>query len=99
MGEQRLKLVKKDLSFRRISKAEVPRERKGKHHGIVSEIVHDLSRLRPGEALEIPRGALGASKLENVRAALNRAVKKLGLEIGTSSNDDNFYVWIENRRL
>jgi hypothetical protein len=94
MNKQRLRLVEKDLSFRRIRQADVPRERKGKHHSIVALIVRDLARLNSGEALQIPRRALGEEKPQNIRAALNRAVKKAGFSVSTSMDANNFYVWI-----
>src|SRR5919201_6975209 len=95
-NKDRLKLVGQDFTFTRIRRAEVPHERKGKHHELVSHIVQDLVRLRLGEALQVPRSAFGEESLERVRAALSRAVKKTGVEIGTSSDDDNLYVWVED---
>jgi len=41
---------------------------------------------------------LRKQKLENVRSAVNRAGKKLDLDVATSSDDYFFYVWISNKR-
>jgi hypothetical protein len=96
-NKDKFKIVGRDFTFGRISKAEVPHDRKGKHHVIVSDIVRDLVRLKPGEALQVPRSAFGEQSLERVRAALNRATKKTGLLVGTSSDDDNLYVWVQDK--
>jgi hypothetical protein len=95
VNKERLKIVGNELNFTRIKKADVPHGRKGKHHVIVTEIVQDLTKLRPGEALQVPRSAFGDEKFERIRAALNRAVKKMELAVGTASDDDNLYVWVE----
>jgi hypothetical protein len=97
VNKERLKIVGSELNFTRIKKADVPHGRKGKHHVIVTEIVQDLEKLKPGEALQVPRSAFGDEKFERIRAALNRAVKKTGLVVGTTSDDDNLYVWVESK--
>jgi predicted amino acid-binding ACT domain protein len=51
------------------------------------------------QALKIPLLDIRKQKLENVRAALNRAGKKVGLQIATSSDDYFFYVWIDNKDI
>ena len=79
-------------SFASISTAEVPRNRNGKHRGIVGEILADLGQLKPGNSLKIPLAALDDSK-ENVRAALNRATRKAKLRVATASDEEFLYVW------
>ena len=95
MAGIRLKLVPKDLNFETVSAAQVPHERKGKHNELMNRILEDLQRISPALALRIPRSALGSQKVTNIRAALAREIKKTKLVIGTSIDDDYFYVWLK----
>jgi len=85
------------IGFETISTAEVPHGRKGKHNSLVSQIVSNLLVLDRGTALKIPLLDLRKQKVENVRAAVNRAGKKLSLQVATSCDDYFFYVWIDNK--
>lgn len=83
------------LTFSSVKRSDVPHGRKGKHHDLVSEILGDLGKLRTGTALKVPKSAFGDSKLTNVRAALTRAADQSSVTLGSSSDDDFFYVWLE----
>lgn len=93
MPSNRLKLVEKELHFETVGVNDVPHERKGKHNALMTRILHDLQRIQPGIALKVPVSALGSEKIENIRAALAREIKKTTLKIGTLIDDDYFYVW------
>ena len=93
MTVARLKLVGKELNFETVDTIDVPHERKGKHNALISRIMQDLQRIAPGIALKVPVSALGSQKIENIRAALGREIKKTKLIIGTAVDDDYFYVW------
>src|SRR5690348_15151459 len=93
MSSNRLKLVEKELNFETVEVGDVPHERKGKHNALMTRILHDLQRIQPGVALKIPVSALGSQKVENIRAALAREVKKTTFKIATLIDDDYFYVW------
>lgn len=95
MPGSRLKLVSDELNFDTIDTTDVPRDRKGKHNRLMTKILEDLKRINPAMALRIPRAALGSQKVANVRAALTREIKKTDLVIGTSVDDDYFYVWLK----
>ncbi len=82
-------------NFGSMSQTDVPHGRNGKHRGIVAKILSDLENLAPGRAVKIPLTALTDSK-ENVRSALNRVTRTRGLNVSTSSDEENFYVWMEN---
>lgn len=84
--------------FETIPTGDVPHSRKGKHNSLVSQILSNLLTLQAGNALKIPILDLRKQKVENVRAAINRAGKKVNLQIATSSDDYYFYVWIDNKR-
>jgi hypothetical protein len=93
MRATRLKLVGKELNFQTIDTVDVPHGRKGKHNALIGRIIQDLQRIEPGTALKVPVSALGSQKIENVRAALARELKKIRLVVGTAIDDDYFYVW------
>jgi hypothetical protein len=81
-----------DESFLTILQDDVPKGREGKHKRIVSRLLADIENLKPGSALKIPLSRLPDSK-ENIRSALNRATKQLGLDVATSSDNEFLYVW------
>lgn len=83
--------------FETIATSAVPHNRKGKHNGLVSRIMSNLLVLPAEKALKVPLLELRKEKMENVRSALNRAGKKLGLRVATSCDDYFFYVWIRNK--
>ena len=83
--------------FESIPTSEVPHARKGKHNALVSQILSNLLTLDRGNALKIPILDLRKQKIENVRAAVNRAGKKVNLQVATSTDDYYFYVWIDNK--
>lgn len=78
--------------FKTIGQLDVPQSRNGKHILIVTTILKDLDRLKAGSALKVPLAELAASK-EKVRSALNRATRKAGRKVATSSDVSFLYVW------
>lgn len=83
---------KTPMRFESMLQGDVPKGRDGKHKKIVVQLLSDLSQLEAGSALKIPLSELPDSK-ENIRSALGRATKQLGIEIATSSDEDFLYVW------
>ena len=75
-----------------MAQGDVPNGRNGKHKEIITQLLSDLSQLEQGRALKIPIAELPDTK-ENIRSALNRATKGLGLNVSTSSDTDYLYVW------
>ena len=82
----------KNSMFESISQNDLPEGRKGKHHTIVAQVLHDIEELEAGRALKIPIAQLPDTKA-NIRSALNRTSKQKSLDIATSSDDDFLYVW------
>jgi len=80
------------MRFESMLQADVPKGRDGKHKKIVLQLLSDISQLEPGSALKVPLSELPDSK-ENIRSALSRTTKQMGIEIATSSDDDFLYVW------
>jgi hypothetical protein len=82
------------MNFKTMSVPDVPQGRNGKHKDIVTRILSDLHQTADGRALKVPLVGLAESK-EKVRSALNRATRKVGLNVMTASDKDYLYVWNE----
>lgn len=80
------------MKFQFVQKDEVPRGRAGKHKRIVTLLLNQLERLPSGNALKIPLSALPDSKA-NIRAALNRATHRKGVNVATASDSTHLYLW------
>ncbi len=80
------------MRFESVLQTDVPKGRDGKHKVIIEQLLSDLDHLQAGKALKVPLSALPDTK-ENVRSALSRATKKLGMDVATSSDEDFLYVW------
>ena len=80
------------MRFESMPQADVPKGRDGKHKVIIEQLLSDLDHLQEGKALKVPLSALPDTK-ENIRSALSRATKKLGMDVATSSDEDFLYVW------
>ena len=79
--------------FKRAAISGLKRSRKGKHHELMLKVMEDLRDSESGFAVEIPLAATGGTGVLNLRSAILRASAKEGLEVSTSSDDKNFYVW------
>jgi hypothetical protein len=80
------------MRFESMLQTDVPKGRDGKHKVIIEQLLSDLDRLQDGSALKVPLSALPDTK-ENVRSALSRATRKIGMDVATSSDEDFLYVW------
>jgi hypothetical protein len=80
------------MHFKTMVQTDVPQGREGKHKLIVTTILRDLDRLKPGSALKVPLAEFVLSK-EKVRSALNRATRKGGRKVATASDATFLYVW------
>jgi hypothetical protein len=80
------------MRFESVSQNDVPKGRDGKHKEIIKQLLSDIERLDLGAALKIPLSALPDTK-ENIRSALNRATRQIGIEVATSSDSEHLYVW------
>jgi hypothetical protein len=57
------------------------------------KVMEDLRHSEPGFAVEIPLAEANGTGVLNLRSAILRVSAKEGLEVNTSSDDKNFYVW------
>ncbi len=78
--------------FKTVSATDVPTGRNGKHKEIVTEILENLGTLKGGNALKIRLSELPDTKV-NVRSALNRAARKLKINVATSADAEYLYIW------
>ena len=83
------------MNFTSMERRDVPQGRSGKHKAIVTKILSDLDQITPGTAIKVGLEDLPGG-LENVRSAINRATRKLGRRVATSSDDCFLYIWNES---
>ena len=85
-------LMDGSMRFESVLQVHVPKGRDGKHKSIINQLLSDIARLGPGEALKIPISQLPDTK-QNIRSALSRAASQKKIELATSSNAEFLYVW------
>jgi len=76
-----------------VNRSDVPQGRKGKHRKAVGDILADLSKLNPQQAIKIPLSSLNGEKMQNLRSALNRVTREKNIPVETSSDEKFLYVW------
>jgi hypothetical protein len=81
------------LKYRRVEVEGLNKGRRGKHHQLMQGILRELDMLSAGSAMEIPLSDVGDIGVANLRAAVHRAANAHGLEIETSADEKNLYVW------
>lgn len=72
---------------------DVKGRRSGKHHDLVAGILEQLEMLSPGSAMKIPLAGTDGVTLANLRSAVHRATTSGKLDVETSSDSENFYIW------
>jgi hypothetical protein len=80
------------VPYEAVRQEEIPKGRKGKHSQTVSQLMSSIDQLRSGAALKVPLNALPDSKA-HIRAALNRATRRRGMAVSTSSDAEFLYIW------
>jgi hypothetical protein len=91
------KTIPNQWRFEAIGQNEVPRGRESRHKRIIDQLLTQIDQLAPGTALKVPLSALPTTKA-NLRAALNRATRKRGLSVATSSDAANLFLWKSKSR-
>lgn len=82
-----------DAAFDTVPLSGLRRGRRGKHHELMKRILKDLEKLPSNSAMRIPLRSMGDVTVANLRSAVNRAASSRDIGIGTSCDDDNFYIW------
>jgi len=88
--------TKLPMNFESMRRTDVPNGRNGRHRLIVTQVLSDLDQIPAGVALKIPLARLDDGKAK-IRSALNRAARKAGRIVATSSDDEHLYVWNEKK--
>ena len=57
------------------------------------DILADLAKLKPRQAIKIPLSSLNGDKMQNLRSALNRVTREKNIPVVTSSDEQYLYVW------
>lgn len=83
------------IPFQAVQREDIPKTRRGKHMQVITLLLSYLDQLSPGAALKVPLDSLPDTKA-NIRAALNRATRRTGTAIATSSDSGNLYIWKTN---
>ena len=86
---------KDEKLYRSVKVASLGNRRRGKHHDLVGGIIEQLKTLQRGSALEIPLTEVGGVELANLRSAVHRAAAAENVAVETQSDDQNFYVWVD----
>ena len=79
--------------YESMNRDDVPQGRKGKHRKAVTDILADLSKLSPQQAIKVPLSTLNGEKMQNLRSALNRVTREKNIPVVTSSDENYLYVW------
>lgn len=82
------------MNFKTMERRDVPQGRNGKHKEIITKILSDLAQISTGVAIKVPLAELAEGKAR-VRAALNRATRKVGLVVATATDAEYLYIWNE----
>ena len=64
--------------------------RRGKHHELMQQVLRELTELSSDSALKVPLGDFSA---KDIRSAVFRAAASQNIEISSTSDDNNLYVW------
>lgn len=80
-------------NYGRTPVSQLKKSRKGKHHNLLLKIMEDLHKSQAGFAVMIPLDSIGDVSVLNLRSAIARAASKAKINVSTSSDEENFYVW------
>ena len=64
--------------------------RRGKHHELMQQVLKELTELSSDSALKVPLRDFSA---KDIRSAVFRAAASQNIEISSTSDDNNLYVW------
>lgn len=74
----------------RVPLSSLVRKRRGKHYDLMKQVLKELAELPNESALKVPLGNYSAKDL---RSAVSRAASSQKIEIASTSDHENLYVW------
>lgn len=80
-------------NYGRVPIGNLKQSRRGKHHELLKRVMEDLRNATTGYAVRVPLADTEGVSVLNLRSAIVRAAAKEKINIATSSDDENFYVW------
>ena len=90
MGVRKKSVESQKPEIERILLSSLKPRRRGKHHGLMEQILKELAGLSGDSALKVPLGDYSAKHL---RSAVVRAAASQNLQISSKSDEANLYVW------
>ena len=84
---------KRETQYSTVNISSVKGRRRGKHHSLVEGVILDLEVLPSGQAIKVPLAELNGVTLADLRSAVHRATVAKKLNVETSSDNENFYIW------
>jgi hypothetical protein len=96
MAKEKKESVQSPLKYRRVQIAGLTRNRRGKHHDLISGICRELELLPHGAALAVPLTDAGGLGIAKLRSAIHRGTASRDISIETLADKENLYVWRKN---
>ena len=90
MGVRKESVESQKPEIERIMLSSLKPRRRGKHHVLMEQILKELTGLSGDSALKVPLGGYSAKHL---RSAVVRAAASQNLQISSTSDEANLYVW------
>jgi hypothetical protein len=79
-----------ELEVEKVPLSSLRSRRRGKHHELIRQVLKELIELSSDSALKVPLGDFSA---KDIRSAVFRAAASQNIEISSTSDDINLYVW------
>jgi len=79
-----------ELEVEKVPLSSLRSRRRGKHYELIRQVLKELIELSSDSALKVPLGDFSA---KDIRSAVFRAAASQNVEISSTSDDKNLYVW------
>jgi hypothetical protein len=82
--------TQEEMEVEKVPLSSLRSRRRGKHHELVQQVLKELTELSSDSALKVPLRDFPA---KDIRSAVFRAAASQNVEISSTSDDKNLYVW------